>query len=112
MGRSIELSGNSVVYLFYASSLAIVPVLTYFVVLPLDGLDSVLAAILLAALVLVAAVDCWYWKTGKLSDHLTAAARRRLYDITYDPFADPGRAAGRSWRAAIRRSLGGDDDEE
>lgn len=111
MGRSIELSGNSIVYLFYASSLAIVPVLTYFVVLPLDGLDSVLAAILLAGLVLVAAVDLWYWKTGKLSEHLTTAAKRNIYDITDDPIADPGQAAKRQWTKALRRLPGGDEED-
>ena len=82
MGRSIEISGNSIVYLFYASSLAIVPILAYFVVWPLDTLTSLVVAGSLTLLILVAVADLWFWKSGKLSEHLSTAAKRNLpYDI-------------------------------
>ncbi|MFD1685712.1 hypothetical protein [Halobellus litoreus] len=112
MGRSIEISGKSVVYLFYASSLAIVPLAAYFVVWPLDTRTSVLVAVLLTALVVVAVADLWYWRSGKLREHLNAATKRDLpYDITYDPSADPGQAAKQRWMKSIRR-LSDEDDEE
>jgi glucan phosphoethanolaminetransferase (alkaline phosphatase superfamily) len=113
MGRSIEISGNSLVYLFYASSLAIVPVLAYFVVWPLGGLTSVVVAGLLVLLVFVAVADLWYWKSGSLSEHLSTAAKRRFpYDITYTPSADPGQAAKDYWLKAVRRLPGGDGEDE
>jgi hypothetical protein len=112
MGRSIEVSGTLLVYVFYASSLAIVPVLLYFAVFPLDDLTSIAGAVLLAVLVLVAAADLWYWKSGSLRDHLDRAARRDIpYDITYRPNADPGDAARHYWTKAVRRLPGGDDDD-
>jgi len=111
MERSIEISGNSIVYLFYASSLAIVPVLVYFVVWPLDNLTSLALAGLLASLVLVAVADLWYWKSGALSEHLTTAAKRNLpYDVTYTPAADPGQMAKDYWLRVVRRLPGGDDE--
>ncbi|GGK71451.1 hypothetical protein [Haloarcula sebkhae] len=113
MERSIEISGNSIVYLFYAVSLAIVPVLFYFVVWPLDNLTSLAAAGVLAVLVLVAVADFWYWKTGKLRAHLSKTAKRDLpYDITYTPFADPGHMAKDSWHKAVRRLRGEDDEDD
>lgn len=110
MPRTVEISGRSLVYLFYAMSLAIVPVLAYFVVWPLDDPGSLFLTVLLAGLVLVALADLWYWRSGAAGEHLDAAAKRRMYDITYDPFGDPGQAAKDSWRKAVRRVR--EDDEE
>lgn len=113
MARTIEITGASIVYFFYAVSLAIVPIFAYSVVLPVDDLTSLLVAGLLVALVLVVAADLWYWHSGELSEHLTAAATRNLpYDITYDPFSDPGTAAKDRWLRATSRLPDGEDDEE
>ena len=112
MERSIEISGNSIVYLFYASSLAIVPILAYFVVWPLDNLTSLAVAGLLALLVLVVVADLWYWKTGTLGEHLSTAAERNLpYDITYTPTADPGQMATDYWQKTVRRLPGIDEED-
>jgi type VI protein secretion system component VasK len=113
MGRSIEISGDAIVYLFYASSLAIVPVLAYFVVWPLEDRTNVVVAGLLVLLVFVAVADLWYWKSGKLNDHLSTAAKRRLpHDITYTPSADPGQAVKDYWLKAVRRLPGGGGEDE
>ncbi|WP_336035384.1 hypothetical protein [Halobacterium yunchengense] len=113
MARSVDVSGASIVYLFYAASLAIVPVVVHSVVLPVDDAVSVFVAGALAALVLVVVADCWYWRSGATSDHLTAAAKRNLpYDVTYDPTADPGQAAKQRWLQAVRRLPGRDDEDE
>jgi hypothetical protein len=110
MGRSVELSGAAIVYLFYAISLAVVPVVAA-AVWPLDDLTSLSVAVLLAALVLLVAADLWYWKRGGMSEHLTTAASRTLlYDVTHHPDANPGQAAKQRWLAAVRRLPGGEDD--
>ena len=104
MGRTVEISGNLLVYLLYAVTLAIVPLGVYFTVWPPDDLTSVLAIVLLAGLVLLVAADLWHWKTGQVSEHLTTAAKRDLpYDISYDPTADPGQAAKDRWLQAVER---------
>lgn len=111
MGRSIEITGESIVYLFYAVTLAIVPVVLYFYVWPIDDLPSVLLVVLLVALILFVLADYWNWKSGSLRTHLGSAAERdQPYDITYDPYADPGQAAKDTWRKAVERLP--DDDED
>jgi|GEM_PF-1559726 len=111
MARTVELSGRLLVYLFYAVSLAIVPVLAYFIVWPLDDVGSVFLTALLVGLVFVAMADLWYWRSGAAGEHLSTAAKRNLYDITYDPFGDPGQAAKDSWRKALRRTDTEDEEE-
>jgi glucan phosphoethanolaminetransferase (alkaline phosphatase superfamily) len=112
MGRSIEITGRSIVYLFYAVSLAVVALLAAVAVWPLEDLPSVLGAVALAMVVLVVVADLWYWRSGAMSEHLSTAAKRNLpYDITYDPFADPGQAAKDRWLKATRR-LREEDDED
>ena len=112
MGRSIEITGESIVSLFYAVTLAIVPVVRYFYVWPIDDLLSVLLVVLLAALILFVLADYWNWKSGSLRTHLDSAAERDLpYDITYDPYGGPGQAAKDTWAKAVER-LAGDDDED
>jgi hypothetical protein len=113
MGRTVEISGNLLVYLLYAVSLAVVPVGFYFTVWPLDDLASVLGTVLLAGLVLVVAADLWHWKTGQVSEHLTTAAKRNLpYDISYDPSAYPGQAAKDRWLQAVEDLSDEDDADE
>ena len=113
MARTVEISGNMIVYLFYVSALAIVPVVFYSVVLPIDDVTSVLVVVLLAGLILLVGADLWYWKSGELSDHLSTAAKRNLpYDITYDPTADPGQAAKHYWVQAVRRLPNSDDEDD
>lgn len=112
MGRSIEVSGRSVVYLFYLSGLAIVPIVAYFFLWPLDNLASVAGAGLLVALVLVVIADYRYWKSGRLREHLEGAAERTLpYDITRRSSANLGQAAKERWLAAFGRDSDGDNDQ-
>ena len=112
MSRSIEVTGESIVYLFYAATLGIAAVVLYFVVWPVDDLTSVLLLVLSAALVLFVVGDFLNWKRGGLGDRLGSAGEgNSLYDITYDPYADPGQAAKDSWRKAVERLPGGEDED-
>ena len=96
--------------LLYASTLAVVPPVLYFVVLPPDGLADVLVCVLFATLFPAVWADWRNWTRGGLREHPHCAADRALpYDITYDPTADPGQAAKRQWLKAVRRLPGRDD---
>lgn len=109
MGRTIEISGAWLVYLFYTVSLAVAPLFFSFAVLPIDDVASVFFTGLLALVVAVVLLDLWYWTHNAAGEHLTAAAKRNVYDITHDRFADPGQAAKDYWQQAVRRLP---DDEE
>jgi hypothetical protein len=107
MGRSFEISGNSLSRLLYASQLVALLLALLFVVFPLDNPASVVLAVLFGLLVAVMAVGLW--RTSTDSDggtHLGTAE-----DITYDPFADPGQAAKDTWEKAVRR-LPSDDERD
>jgi hypothetical protein len=106
MSRSFELSGRSLVYVFYAVSVAaLVPPLVSRV-LPLDTAAGVGASVSVFLLSFAAVVG------------LNRVARRwdgaafEPYDVRYDPLAYPGQAARRGWERAIRRLSGGDDEED
>jgi hypothetical protein len=106
MGRTFEISGRTLVTLFYAISLlALVPLLSL-VVLPLDSLASVALAVLFAVLLVAGAIGLWRRWTGREGEHLGTAD-----DIAYDPIAYPGQAAKHNWAKAISR-LSSEDDEE
>lgn len=107
MRRTVELSGRSLLYLFYASSLAALVAVIPLVVWPLDDLGSIALALLLASLVCTAVVGLWRRRTGREGEHLGTAE-----DIAYDPIAYPGQAARYSWAKAVRRLPGGDDEED
>lgn len=107
MGRTVEVSGHALLYLFYASSLAALLSIIPFVLFPLDDLGSIALAVLLVSLVLAGIVGLWRRRTGREGSHLGTAE-----DIAYDPIADPGQAAKHSWTRAVRRLPGGDDEEE
>ena len=113
MGRSIEITGESIVYLFYAVTLAIVPVVFYFIVWPLTDLVSVFLMLPLAALVLYVLGGFYNVKVGNGRYRIGSGGRDGPYDITYDPYADPGQAAKDTWGKAVRRLPGeGEDDDE
>lgn len=99
MGRSIELSGDSLSRVLYASQLAALVVVLLFVAFPIDSLASVALAFLFASLVIVTVVGLWRKRTD--SDGGTHLGT--VEDITYDPFADPGQAARDRWEKAVGR---------
>ena len=107
MGRDLEVSGNSLSRLFYASQLAALLLALLVVAFPLDSVASVLLAILFASLVLAAAVGLWRKQTSRASE-----THFGTEDITYDPFADPGRVAKDRWEKAVRRLPGGNDEQD
>ena len=107
MSRTFEISGKSLIYLFYASSLAALVTLLAFVVLPFDSVASVALAVLFASLLIAAVVGLWRRATGREGEHLGTAE-----DIAYDPIAYPGQAAKHRWLKAVRRLPGGDDEED
>ena len=107
MSRTFELSGKSLIYLFYASSLAALVPLLAFVVLPLDGFASVALAVLIAFLLIAAVVGLWRRATDREGEHLGTRE-----DIAYDPIAYPGQAAKHRWMKAVRRLPGRDDEED
>jgi hypothetical protein len=107
MRRTVEISGQSLRYLFYASSLAALVAVLPLVAWPPDDLGSVALALLLASLMLAAVVGLWRRRTGREGEHLGTDA-----DIASDPIAYPGQAAKHSWAKAVRRLPGGDDEED
>jgi uncharacterized membrane protein YqjE len=107
MDRSVELSGTSLLYLFYAVS---VPGLVYVVAVvayPFDNLGSVALAVLIGFLLLAVVVGVWRRRTGREGDHLGT-----VEDIAVDPTAYPGQAAKQRWLRAVRRLPSGSDDED
>ena len=107
MSRTFEISGKSLIYLFYASSLAALVPLLAFVVFPLDGVASVGLALLIALLLGTAVVGLWRRRTDREGEHLGTDE-----DIAYDPIAYPGQAARHTWEKAVRRLPGGNDGED
>jgi hypothetical protein len=107
MRRTFEVSGRSLVSLFYVSSLAGLLALLYLVVLPIDGVGSGALAVLFAFLLFTTAVGLWRRQTGRDGEHLGTDE-----DIAYDPIAYPGQAAKHRWEKAVRRLPGGDDGED
>jgi hypothetical protein len=107
MSRTFEVSGRSLLYLFYASSVAALLSVLAVVVWPLDGFASVAFALLLALLVFAAVVGAWRRRTGREGEHLGTDE-----DIAYDPIAYPGQAAKQRWERSLRRLPGGDDEED
>ena len=107
MRRTFEISGRSLLYPFYASSLAALVAILPLVVWPLDDVGSVALAVLLSSLVLTAVVGLWRRRTGREGEHLGTEE-----DIAYDPIAYPGQAVKRRWLKAVRRLPSGDDEEE
>ncbi|NHN60986.1 MULTISPECIES: hypothetical protein [Halorussus] len=107
MSRTFDISGKSLIYLFYGSSLAALATLLAFVVSPFDSFASVALAVLFASLLIAAVVGLWRRATGREGEHLGTAE-----DIAYDPIAYPGQAAKDRWLKAVRRLPGGDDEED
>jgi hypothetical protein len=107
MGRSVDISGTSIVYLFYAVSLPGLVAILAVVAFPFDDIGDAALAILIASLVLAGVVGAWRRRTGREDEHLGTAN-----DIAYDPTAYPGQAAKQRWLRAVRRLPGGDDEED
>ena len=108
MDRDLEISGDSLSRLLYASQLVALLLALLFVAFPLDSSASVPLAVLFASLLIITTVGLWRKRTGKAGGtHLGTAE-----DITYDPVADPGQAAKDGWKKAVRRLPGGDDERD
>ncbi|SEV92760.1 hypothetical protein [Halobacterium jilantaiense] len=106
MRRTVEMSGSSLLYVFYAVSVAGLVGVLAVAVWPLDDAASVAFAVLISGLVGSFAVGAWRQHTGRDSEHLGTAE-----DIAYDPIAYPGHAAKDRWLKAVRRLPGRADDE-
>jgi len=99
MERSIEFSGDSLSHLLYAFQLAALLLDLFFVALPLDSPAGALFAGLLASLASATVIGLCRSPTDTDGGEYLATAE----DITYDLFADPGRAAKERWETAVRR---------
>ena len=107
MSRSVEITGKSLIYIFYVVTLAGLVSILAFIVFPLDDTGSVALATLLVLLTLVGLVGFWRRVTDQDPDHLGT-----VEDIAYDPFAYPGHIAKDNWMKSIRRLTVDDDDED
>lgn len=107
MRPSVELSGETLSRVLYASQVAALLAVLPFVVFPLDGISSVALGVLFVALAVAGAVGLWRTTTDGDGGHHLGTAE----DITYDPFADPGQAAKDRWEKAVRRLPGRDDED-
>ena len=107
MRRSFEISGDTLIYVFYGLSLAALAPLLASVAFPLDSFANVAFAALIALLLGAVVIGMWRRWTDREGEHLGTAE-----DIAYDPFGDPGHGAKQSWENAVRRLPGGDDDED
>ncbi|WP_335998847.1 hypothetical protein [Halorientalis halophila] len=108
MGRTIDLSGDSLKFVLYAFQLGAVVLALLFVVGPFGSSTDLLLALLFAVLILAMAVGLWRARTGEDgATHLGS-----LEDVTYDPYADPGQAAKDRWEKAVRRLHEGNDERK
>ena len=107
MSRSIEITGKSLIYVFYVVSLAGLVSILAFIVFPLEGPGSVALAVLLVLLTLAGVVGFWRRSTDRDPEHLGT-----VEDIAYDPIAYPGQAAKHNWIKAVRRLPDWRDSEE
>ena len=108
MKRTVDLSGDSLARFLYASQLAALLLVVFFVAVPVDGVAGVAVAVLFASLSAAAAVGLWRTVRDREGGERLGTAD----DITYDPFADPGQAARDRWEKAVRRLPGGDDERD
>ena len=98
MSRSIEITGKSLIYVFYLVSLAGLVSILAFIVFPLEDPGSVGLAVLLVVLTLAGVVGFWRRVTDRDPEHLGT-----VEDLAYDPIAYPGQAAKHNWIKAVRR---------
>jgi hypothetical protein len=98
MSRSIEITGKSLIYIFYIVSLAGLVWILAFIVFPLEGPGSVGLALLFVLLTLAGVVGFWRRSTDRDPEHLGTTE-----DIAYDPIAYPGQAAKHNWIKAVSR---------
>jgi len=105
MGRSLELSGSALLFVFEAVSLVALVVFVGPALWPLDDPTSVAlaGAFALALVALVAAM----WRSRTVDD----VARLSGYDIAWNPSAYPGQAAKERWEKAVRRLPGKGENE-
>jgi hypothetical protein len=96
MGRTFEISGDSLSRLLYALQLVGLGMALVAVALSLDGPASVPLALLFLTVMVATLLGLWRTPTDD-------TGTRTAEDITYDPVADPGQAAKERWERAVRR---------
>jgi hypothetical protein len=106
MGR-IEITGETLQYVFYAVTLAALVPLVAILVWPFDDLANLAVAGLVLSLALASVVGLWRRKTGRDPEHLGTAE-----DIAWDPIAYPGQAAKDRWLKTVRRLPGNDEEDD
>jgi hypothetical protein len=107
MGRSFEISGDSIVVLFYAVSLAALLPLFAIVVTSVEGIGGIALAVLIASLTVAGGIGAWRRRTGREDEHLGTDE-----DLAYDPIAYPWQAPRRARRKVGRRLSNEDGDDE
>ena len=107
MARSIEVTGRSLIYVFYVVSLAGLVSILALIVYPFDDIGSVALAALLVVLTLAGVIGLWRRVVDRDGQHLGT-----VDDIAYDPIAYPGHIAKHNWLKAIRRLRVESEDED
>ncbi|MFC3477435.1 hypothetical protein [Halobacterium litoreum] len=104
MGRSLELSGSALLFVFEAVTLVALVVLVGPVLWPIDDPRSAaLAGAFALALVALAAA---MWRARTVDVTYSPG-----YDIAWNPSAFPGQAAKERWVKAVRRLPRGEDED-
>jgi len=106
MERRLEITGSTLMSLFWTLSLACLVALVALVAWPFDGIGSVALAVLLVSLGVLMVVGLWRRRADRGGLHLGTDE-----DIAFDPIAYPGQAAKHRWLKAVRRLPDGDDED-
>ncbi|WP_049984864.1 hypothetical protein [Halobellus rufus] len=108
MGRTLDISSDSLGSLLYAAQAAALLLALLYVAFPFDSAASALLGVAFGSLVIATVVGLWRKQTGREDGTYPQTAE----DITYDPFGDPGQAAKERWQKAVDRLPSGDDERD
>lgn len=108
MGRTVEISGESLIYLFYATALVgcVVLLIALLWSAAQGSFANLAAAALIGTLLLGWGVAVWRRQTGREREQPEPEE-----GITWDPIAYPRHMAKHNWLKAVRR-LPSEDDEK
>jgi hypothetical protein len=102
-----ELTGDSLIRLFFGIQLAALLFALFLVAFNFGGAAGLVMVALVGLLLFVAAVALWRHHTGRTEVPVVGTPE----DITDRPLVFPGQAAKERWRKAVER-LPAEDDEE